>query len=127
MARFAGGLVDIADVADDTDWQPITLASGFAAVSGYTPEVRRQGIVVWVRGRATYSGTWTNPHTVGTLPSGFSLAPANIVEGGPVMYGTSSNTGRLYCTPTGEIQIFGGATIAATAFYLSTLGWMVDL
>ena len=66
------GLDDRLDaLEEDTDWVPITLRSGFPEQSGFSPEVRRIGSVVYLRGGvngAALSATNTS-YIVGDIPN----------------------------------------------------------
>lgn len=131
----------LADFRDDveaeftvvnTGWVDISLnAAAAVAVSGYTPQIKRYGDVVSIRGRVTrFSGNWPSGMSmIGTLPTipGVVLTPGQTHECGTVMYGTSSSAGRLIITTDGQIQGFNltGAT-SGSAVYLSGTPWMVN-
>lgn len=62
----------------DTGWLPITLREGFPAQSGFAPEIRRIGSVVFLRGGvngAALSATNTS-YIVGDIPSSGGLRPS---------------------------------------------------
>lgn len=66
------GLDDRLDAIEaDTDWVPITLRSGFPEQSGFSPEIRRIGSVVYLRGGvngSALSATNTS-YIVGDIPA----------------------------------------------------------
>jgi len=63
-----------ASIATDTGWQNIALASGITAVANRTPQARRVGNVIHIRGAVNGSGA-----SVGTVPSG--LRPVGQAHG----------------------------------------------
>lgn len=115
----------------NTGWVDLILNGAVTAVSGFTPQVKRYGDVVYMRGRVvrTSTGWASGDNAVATLPTasgGITFAPGQTHECGPVMYGTSSQTGRLYITADGLVRAWGmaaiGNTVAAT---LTGRPWMV--
>lgn len=119
MTAVVAGQVITADVIDDlfadTGWQNITVAGGFAAQAGDTPQIRSVAGVVYLRGGWANTGMTINTtHNVGALPAGFFPA-YNVV----FRAGTSSGAtqGTVFITPAGGIQVRTGA--ALSAYYLA--------
>lgn len=68
LAALAGG-VETA-LGTDTGWVTLTVSAGFSAVAGYTPQIRRRGAQVWVRGMVRYdSGNAYAPCL--SIPAGY--------------------------------------------------------
>lgn len=57
------------DDATDSGWAALTMGSGWTAVSGYTPRVRRVGKMVVLQGLIDYAGGSFN--SIATVPAGF--------------------------------------------------------
>lgn len=106
------------DTVFDTGWINITaFEAGSTAQTGVnTPQVRRFGPVVMLRGRITTSVTGNV--TFATLPDGYGLIPTGIWELG---HGTASGsaTSRFYVTNTGTLsaQSWAATTVAISGTY----------
>lgn len=108
----------------DTGWVNVSLASDWTVQGGGTPQVRRIGKLVYMRGtvRPTSGNVPSGASMVGTIPVGFRPAPW--------MYYTipasSPNTSiRLIVKSTGELETAASNT-NATYVVLSTPPWAID-
>lgn len=120
-ARFWGAV----DGGFDTGWVNITdFEAGFSAQGGSnTPQVRRYGPVVAVRGRASHAGVPSNALTlVCTIPSDLTLFPPAIWEQ-PRARNQASPVSRLSVETDGEMQIANAS--GETVITLSSV-WMVE-
>lgn len=98
----------------DTGWLALPLAgSSWTAVSGYTPEYRRIGNTVYLRGMVTFAaGQYTD--TIATMPVGYRpatntwLPPAMTAASGKVIV-------QMLVQPTGTIAIPAGYFSTAPA------------
>lgn len=109
----------------DTGWVDIVdFEAGFSAAGGSeTPQVRRYGPVVAVKGRASHAGVPSDALTlVCTIPSGLALFPPSISEQ-PRARNQASPVSRLSVEPDGEMQIAGAS--GETLITLSSV-WMVN-
>jgi len=63
----------VSDAEDpDAAWTPLTLESGWTALSGEVPGYRKIGDVVYLRGSAMLTGTYgSSGASLATLPAGF--------------------------------------------------------
>lgn len=52
-------------------WTPLTLQSGWTAISGEVPSYRKIGDIVYLRGSATINGLYAMGYPLTTLPVGF--------------------------------------------------------
>jgi hypothetical protein len=97
----------------DTGWVNIAVASGFTAISTTEhPAVRRRDGLYYFRGG--WSATGLSPsttHTVGTLPSGFTLAQ-NLVVQAASSVGDRSAAAHL-SSSTGAIQLRTGSALGS--------------
>ena len=83
-------------------WTNIPLRSGFTAVAGETPQYKKEGNVVWLRGRLT--GTFpTGGVAVGDLPVGFRPTIAN--ELWSTSFGTNAIPGRFFVGDGGALTV----------------------
>lgn len=55
----------------DTGWVGVTLGYGISEMSGRTPQVRRIGNIVYMRGRVTAITIWEQHDSMITIPEGF--------------------------------------------------------
>lgn len=106
QASISAALEDLRDDVEallpDTGWVNLTLTSPWTAASGETPQIRRWGPIVLMRGRASRTSTTGNV-SVATIPNltGQGFWPAMAVEGtgyagaGAFYRGTVSNTGVI--------------------------------
>lgn len=94
---------------DDSGWINLTLVSGFTAVSGETPQYRREGNKVHMRGRI--QGSYgTSLTACASLPAGYR-PPINETVW-MVATNTTANGGRIAIDSAGSIRI--GLQTAAT-------------
>lgn len=124
-ARTNLGMYDTATW--DTGWVSVTLASGFTAVSGRQPQVRRIGNVIYWQGALT--GSWSNgvQATWSTsIPSWAS--PARGYEDAARPIATSTSAARPdYATIAGTSGVFRGSFTGSYSIYLGGLsGYLVD-
>lgn len=83
-------------------WTNIPLRAGFTAVAGETPQYKKDGNVVWLRGRLT--GTFpTGGVAVGDLPVGFRPTIANELWG--TSFGTNAIPGRFFVGDGGALTV----------------------
>lgn len=85
-----------------TGWTDIPLRTGFTAVAGETPQYRKDGNVVWIRGRINGSFT-TGGNPVGDLPAGFRPTISNEIWG--TSFGTDSVPGRFFIGSGGALTV----------------------
>lgn len=88
----------------DSGWQTLTLRSGFQT-SGETPQYRKLGHVVYIRGRVVpISGTFsTGGSPVADIPAGFRPTVANEVFA--TAFGLTPIMGRFFIGSGGAITV----------------------
>jgi hypothetical protein len=108
----------------DTGWVAVTVNAGFAAQSGFAPQVRRIGSVVYARGGISPTGISVSVSIAGvmTLPAGYW--PTMTVH---VRAGTSSGATAatfIINQANGTIDIRTNATLA-TYYLLPSPSWVL--
>lgn len=93
----------MADKLEGGSWTNLSLNTGWTAVAGYTPQVRKYGRLVELRGLIQFSsGVYTNP--VATLPDVFRPVGQNVILP-PSMGTTSKNWVHFFVQTTGIISV----------------------
>lgn len=89
-------------------WTTLTLGSGWAAVGGYTPQARRVGGLVYVRGMATTTKVtnWATTLPVEMRPTATQVAGVAVTDGGIVV--------QLFVDPSGTYGHSSGGYISGT-------------
>lgn len=97
----------------DSGWQNVSVAGGFAAMTGTElPQVRKIGKVVYLRGGWLNTGmSASGTHTVGTVPAGFR-PPINAVCAVGSSTGAAS-AAMLLIQTGGQCELRLGATLGA--------------
>jgi hypothetical protein len=100
----------------DTGWVPMTVKAGFAPQSGWTPEVRRIGNVVYARGGLMNTGMATSQAYSGvlTVPAGYR--PIGVTWAGAAGTSTGSLIGNWIVNGAGGVDLRTGPTLSA--YYL---------
>ena len=114
---------------DDTGWVNITINSGFAGVaSPSTPQCRRIGNVVYLRGQFSNTGIASvNDFTVGVIPAGYRPPTTG---GNPMWLTFGSNAAAYYPSrwdidpPTGNLRLRIG-TLGNT-YYVLDNSYLID-
>lgn len=98
----------------DTDWVAIPLRSGFTAVTGDPPQVRRIGPSVHCRGAATGTGTagTTLVADLPALPGSFPLA-GTFRPGQPEDMAVYLGSGTFYRATLSTAGVFGANNVGA--------------
>lgn len=107
----------------DTGWVNVTIASGYAAQSGFTPQVRKIGKVVYFRGGWSNTGMTAGVNeAVGTVPSGYrpSLTYYDLMVSNTV----ALSGARFAVTSAGGITIGVPATVGT--YFLAFGSWLTD-
>lgn len=114
-------LTDLASLHYDSGWITLTLNAGWSA-TGETPQYRRIGSAVYVRGRVTDADASITAGTyqIATLPVGFRPTVANMVFAFAGGSGTTS-AGRLFVTSGGVITINPGNTTISASLAMTFL------
>lgn len=106
-----------------TGWVSVATETGFSPHSGFEPQVRRIGSVVYFRGGWSNTGlnASTSNITVGTIPVGFR-PPVNQYH---MAVGSNASVfGRMGFTSAGAVQISTGTNLAP--YYLANESWPLD-
>lgn len=111
-------------VVDDSGWVNLTLGAGWTATGGHTPQARRVGKVVHVRGAVTRGAGASS--TLATIPTGLRPASqqfhgAHVTSGGVVFELLAGTDGTLQLitgyatgsTADGTVHPLGGAFLVA--------------
>lgn len=108
----------------DTGWQNIvSFDPEFTPqTGGNTPQIRRFGPLVMVRGRVDVGSTAISGSVIYTIPSGFNFAPPGIAElGRSLLPGAANYAHRYYMTAGGDGSVQGLAGTSDTFLSLSGL------
>jgi hypothetical protein len=111
----------------DTGWVNLTVLAGWSPVAGYTPQVRRIGKAVYMRGRvATTSGS--NPGASASplnIPSSTGARPTQTMEA--VAYAGSGNFIRLFAdSSNGNISFTNFPSGSLNTIWISSLNFAID-
>lgn len=97
----------LADKLEGGSWTNLSLNTGWSSLAGYTPQVRKYGRLVELRGMVQFvSGVYTNP--VATLPVAFRPVGQNVIL--PASMGTTSKSWVHYFVQTNGVISVPSAT-----------------
>ncbi|MFI6227670.1 hypothetical protein ACIBCR_10180 [Micromonospora echinospora] len=99
-------------VKSDTGWVDIPVAAGFSAISSQErPQIRRKEGIFYFRGGWSNAGiSATGSYTVGSIPSGFSLAQNLVVQ---VASSNAASSACMHLSATGSIQLRAGSSVGS--------------
>jgi hypothetical protein len=112
---------------EDTDWLDLTLASGYVAHSGRTPQVRRKNGLYITRGGITTSNgaaMTAGNRTVASLPTGLLTPPAN--QYFPAFNGFNGNAGTVTLVASNNSIQYQPNITGTTYVYLDGITWLDD-
>lgn len=71
MSTINASLSYLIGKTEDSGWVNITLGYGMSVATGRTPQVRKIGNIVYMRGRVTTSTQWEQHDSIVSIPDGF--------------------------------------------------------
>lgn len=106
----------------DPEWRPISLLAGYSGDT-YTPQVRRKGNRVWLRGRISK----TDGSVIANSGIGIAKVPNDCIPQGQIgaYAGTSSLAGDV-TIGTGKVEILDASTASSLGAPGTVLWWSQD-
>lgn len=114
---------------EDTGWVDISLGYGMSVSGDRTPQVRKIGKIVYMRGRVTTNTIWTQHDSIVRIPEGFR--PSEDVTSIQTMTGTFRY--RLEIMKAGNVVAnaitndqYGNAETKDGYWFALNASWMLD-
>lgn len=125
FAVWTGSTWTVAAEGTDTGWTDVTILAGFAAQGTDTPQVRRYGGRIEMRGGWSNTGLSTGAtFNVGTIPSGFRPSGRNAISRCATSNGASAAT-MFVNAGTGNVQIRTNSALSGYYLVPSGFYWYV--
>lgn len=122
-------LEELNSKTNDSGWVNITLGHGMSVAAGRTPQVRRIGNVVYMRGRVTTSTQWTQHDSIVRIPDGFRPSQDEAF----IQTSTGTYRYRLEVKPAGNVVANaitnnenGNATTLNGQWFALSCSWLAD-
>ena len=100
-----------AETLTQTDWENLTLSTGWAAVNGHTPRVCKVGQIVFLTGAVLRQGGGYTSN-IATIPEGYRPSGTKFIGAGVSSRGTHY---ELYINEKGILQCGGYENIGSGA------------
>lgn len=123
------GLTELNSKLQDTGWVDCSLGNGMSVAGGRTPQVRRIGNIVYMRGRVTTSTQWTQHDSIVRIPDGFRPSQDEAF----IQTSTGTYRYRLEVKPAGNVVANaitnnenGNATTLNGQWFALSCSWLAD-
>lgn len=129
LLPIAPTLEELNSKLQDTGWVDCSLGHGMSVTGGRTPQVRRIGNIVYMRGRVTTSTQWTQHDSIVRIPDGFRPSQDEAF----IQTSTGTYRYRLEVKPAGNVVANaitnnenGNATTLNGQWFALSCSWLAD-